>query len=141
MNTQPTPEEARELLDKAERAASVSRGGASWPQIAALFGLGGASSLALPAIANAPDGQATLPIVFTVVWISATSLFAVTFGRSVKRGFGQRWGAYIGVWAVAWVVAILGISSWFEGQAWFVWLMSLALTAITLTGAWIEACR
>lgn len=141
MSDQPTPEEARALLDQAEQAASTTRAGASWPQIAGLLGLGGASSLAIPAFAYTPEHLVALPMVLVFVWIGAVLVFSAVFGRSLKHGFGKRWVISIMLWGITWVLSILGIYWWFPGQAWFVALASTLLAAITLGAAWAEARR
>lgn len=142
MNTQPTPDEARELLERAARAESVTRSGASWPHIASLFGIGASSSLALLAFAKWPDDNTVLyPIAILMVWVIASILLPMVFGRSTKRGFQKRWLITNLVWGVVWAVGIFGTLIWFPGQLWFALLGSLALTVVALAGAWIEARR
>lgn len=136
-----TPDEARALLDQAERTASTTRAGASWPHIAGLLGMGAASSLALPALAFVPTELTWLPLVLLFTWIGALFAFAGIFGRSVKRGFGRRWTATIAAWGVLWAIGIFGTSWWFAGQTWFLVAASSALTIVTLAGAWAEARR
>lgn len=141
MNTHPTPDEARALLDQAARTASTTRAGASWPQIGGLLGLGGASSLALPALAFAPEHLLAIPMTLLFVWIGVIFAFTAAFSRSLKHGFGRRWITTIVIWGVLWILGVAGIYWWFEGQAWFLVVASGSLTAVTLAGAWIEARR
>jgi hypothetical protein len=141
MSGQPTPEEARGLLEQAERTASTTRAGSSWPQIAGLFGLGGASSLALPALAYVPDDLVLLPLILLFAWIGALFAFVAIFSRAVKRGFGRRWTATIVAWGILWVAGVFGIYWWFPGQVWFLAAISGAITVVTLVGAWLEARR
>lgn len=137
-----TPDEARALLDQAERTASTTRAGASWPHIAGLLGMGAASSLALPALAFVPSKELIwLPLLLLFAWIGALFAFAGVFGRSVKRGFGRRWSITIATWGVLWGVSVFGVSWWFAGQTWFLVVASAALTVVTLAGAWAEARR
>lgn len=137
----PTPEEARALLARAAQSESTTRAASSWPQIAGLLSLGAASSLALPAIVYTPGEVRALPMVLMVLWIAASFVFMTAFNRSVKRGFGARWVTTVGVWAVLWVAAIVGTSTWFVDQTWFLAVACAALTAVTMIGAWIEARR
>ncbi|MFT3945297.1 MAG: hypothetical protein QM705_15950 [Ancrocorticia sp.] len=137
----PTPEEARALLDQAARADSTAKSGASWPQIAMLLGIGGASSLALPAIAYVPKEIMVLPMILLGVWIATLLAFSFVFGRSVKQGFGKRWSITMGLWTIVWIVGVSGASWEFPGRIWFVVVASAALTIITLVGAWLEARR
>lgn len=141
MSAQPSPDEARALLDQAARSASTARAGAGWPQIAGLMGMGGASSLALPALAFAPEGLVGLPMTLLFIWIGALFAFGAVFSRSVKRGFGRRWTTTIVLWGICWVAGVVGVSWVFEGQMWFLVLASSAITVVTLVGAWIEARR
>lgn len=135
------PQEAQELLDHAGRLGAATRSGASWPYIAGLLGMGGASSMGLLALAWAPQGLTWLPMLVLFAWIGALFAIAAVFGRASKRGFGRRWTLTILIWGAVWVVGVFGTSWWFAGQLWFLAGASVALTATTLTGAWIEARR
>lgn len=136
-----TPEQAQALLAQASQAESTTKTGAGWPQIAGLLSLGAASSLALPAIAYVPSELIALPMVFMMLWIAASFVFMFTFSRSVKRGFGRRWIATIIAWGVLWVAGVVGTSTLFAGQVWFLAVACALLTAVTMTGAWVEARR
>ena len=135
----PTPEEARELLEQAARTASTTRAGASWPQLAGLLGLGGASALTLVALAYVPDELVALPLLLFFGWTGAVFGFVGYFARAVKRGFGRRWISTMAGWAVLWVVGVCGIYWWFPGQVWFVAVVSGLLMLVSLLGAWLEA--
>ncbi len=137
----PTPEEARALLDQAARADSTAKSGASWPQIAILLGMGGASSLALPALIYIPEELRILPMLLLMVWIGALLVFSFIFGRSVKHGFGKRWMMTMGLWGIIWIGGISGASWVFPGELWFVAVASAGLTIVSLGGAWLEARR
>lgn len=137
----PTPEEARALLARASQSDSTTRAGASWPQISGLLSLGAASSLALPAIAYSPSELIALPIALLTLWIAMSFVFMTAFTRAVKRGFGRRWVTTVILWGVLWTVSVLGTSTWFAGQTWFLIVACASLTIVTLVGAWIEARR
>ncbi|QIK71770.1 hypothetical protein G7070_05145 [Propioniciclava coleopterorum] len=135
------PQRARELLEQADSAGATARAGASWPHIAGLLGMGAASSLALVALAYVPPVMIWLPMALLFAWIGALLAFGGVFGRSIKRGFGHRWRVTMLVWGIVWVAGVVGTSWLFAGQAWFVVVASVALTAVTLVGAWVEASR
>ena len=137
----PTPEEARALLAQASQSESTTKAGASWPQIAGLLSLGAASSLALPAVVYVPGDLLALPMALMMLWIAASFVFMAAFSRSAKRGFGKRWVITIITWGILWVVGIVGTSTWFVNQTWFLVAACAALTAVTMAGAWIEAKR
>lgn len=134
-----TPEQAQALLSQAAQAESTTRSGASWPQIAGLLSLGAASSLELPAFVYVPSELLALPMSLMMLWIAASLVFTIVFSRSVKRGFGKRWISTIITWGVLWVAGIIGTSTWFAGETWFLVSMCALLTAVTMVGAWIEA--
>ena len=137
----PSPEEARRLLEQAERSSATASAGASWPHIAGLLGLGGASSLALPALAYVPEEFVAIPLLLLFVWIGAIFAFSGVFSRSIKTGFGRRWVTTMTLWGVLWVVGVVGVSWIFPHQAWFVAVSAGALSVVTLGGAWLEARR
>lgn len=141
MTNGPTPEEARALLAQAAQSEATTKAGSSWPQVAGLLSLGASSSLALPAIAYAPSDLLMLPMILMIFWITVSFVFIVVFSRSVKRGFGKRWIATVATWGVLWVLGIVGTSTWFAGDTWFLAAICAALTAVAVIGAWIEARR
>lgn len=135
------PEQAAELLRRADRHDATARAGASWPHIAGLLGMGAASSVALVALAYTPLTLIWLPMGLLFVWLVALLAFGGVFGHAVKHGFGKRWSFTILLWGIAWILGIFGTSWLFVGQLWFLVLACVALTTITLVGAWIEASR
>ena len=134
-----SPEQARALIEQAERTAATTRSGASWPHIAGLLAMGAASSLAIPALAYVPTQYTLIPLILLFVWIGALFAFSGVFGRALKQGFGRRWTMTIALWGVLWAFGIFGIYLIFPGQTWFVIASSAALAIVTLAGAWIEA--
>lgn len=141
MSSSPTPEQARALLAQASQAEATTRSGASWPQIAGLLGLGASSSLALPALAYVPSDLVALPVILMMLWVVASLVFMMVFGRSVKHGFGKRWVITIVTWGVLWGVGVFGTSTWFVGETWFLVASCALLSVVTLIGAWIEASQ
>ncbi len=141
MSDQMDPRLARELLEQADSAGATARAGASWPHIAGLLGMGAASSLALVALAYVPPALTWLPMMLLFVWIGALLAFGGVFGRSIKHGFGRRWRTTMLAWGVVWALGVVGVTWLFAGQLWFLVVASVALTVVTLVGAWVEASR
>lgn len=138
------PSDARALLDQADQVGASVRSGAGWPQIAALLGLGAVSSMGVVALTLAvrtPGASVALPIIVMVAWIAIFSTTGVVFNRTSKRGFGARWGLYIGAWALLWVAAMTLGGTVFEGDLGFAGLMAALLTVTTTACAWYEARR
>lgn len=82
-----------------------------------------------------------MPLLLLFVWIGVLFIFSRIFGCSLKEGFGRRWTTTILIWGAVWVLGIFGTSWWFQGEAWFLVVASVALTLVTLIGAWAEARR
>lgn len=136
------PQRARDLLDRAAHVGSAARSGAGWPQIACLLGLGGVSSMFIVAVHLLPltnEGLIWLPMVTMGLWIAILTGVMVTFTRVTKSGFGRRWGTAIAAWAITWVVAIVGSTTLGKGELWFTGVAIVALTVVTVAGAWREA--
>jgi hypothetical protein len=135
---------AQALLQQADQITASVRTGAGWPHIATLLGLGAISSMGIIALtlaARVPGTPMVLPIVTMMVWIIIFSTMGLVFSRTSKRGFGARWGLYIGAWAVLWSIAMLVGGTFFQGELWFAGIMAALLTLATTAGAWYEARR
>lgn len=135
------PEQARELLARAEGAESVARAGASWPAVVSLMSLGPASSLALVGLWLAPSSLTWLPMVFMLVWIGLGLAFGRAFPGPVKRGFGGRWLTTMAIWGALWVAAIVLASLPLGDNVVFVTFAAAALSLVCAGGAWLEASR
>ncbi len=137
-------EQARGMLQEANQLGMSTRSGAGWPQITMLMGLGAISSLSLISfglVAGIPDASVTVPMIAMLIWLGIFMGTGLYFGRSVKKGFGARWGLYIGIWAVLWTMGTLLGGLVFEDQMWF-YVLCAALIAVTTTAcAWYEARR
>lgn len=145
----PAPEslskqKAQELLARASQLQSVAKSGASWPQITLLLGLGAASSTSMLLfwfVANYNESLVWLPMVGMALWLITLFAFTTRFSQSTKEGFGKRWGTYIGVWGIMWALGIMGGLFLFPTSILYFALAALALFAVTVAGAWIEASR
>jgi hypothetical protein len=141
--TAPNADQARRLLDRADRIGGSVRTGAGWPQISLLLGLGAVSSLgviALAYVARIPGASIVLPMGAMLVWLGIFLTMALVFSRSVKRGFGARWGIYIGAWSILWVGGIILAGSVFAGDIGFAAAHAAALTLVT-TGCAVHEAR
>ena len=137
-------QEAQELVARASQLQSVAKSGASWPQIMLLLGLGAASSMSMLLfwfVANYNESLVWLPMVGMALWLITLFAFTTRFSQSTKEGFGKRWGTYIGVWGIVWALGIMGGLFLFPTSILYFALAALALFAVTVAGAWIEASR
>lgn len=142
--TNPTPDEARNLLHQADQLGAAARSGASWPQIALLLGLGGVSSMAMiamPLVAQINERLVAIPMLAMLVWIGIFTTVMVVFNRATKAGFGRRWRRAMLSWGLTWVVCIIGSTVWWKGEIWFSLVAAAALTLVTIIPAWNEARR
>lgn len=144
MSEQLTPDEARDLLGKADQLGAAAQAGASWPQIALLLGLGGVSSMAIIAMTLATNLNKLyvfIPMGFMLGWLGILTIIMIVFHRVTKVGFGRRWRRAMLAWGITWVVAIVGSTVWWQGEMWFAVVAALALTVVTVIPAWNEARR
>ena len=144
MSENMTPDEARDLLGKADQLGAAAQAGASWPQIALLLGLGGVSSMAIIGMTLAANTNRLHVFVlmgFMQVWLAILTVVSLAFHRVTKAGFGRRWRRAILGWGLTWVVAIVGGSVWWQGEMWFAVVAAAALTVVTVVPAWNEARR
>lgn len=144
MSEQLTPDEARDLLGKADQLGAAAQSGASWPQIALLLGLGGVSSMAILGMTLATGTNRLymfIPMGFMLAWLGILTVIMLAFHRVTKVGFGRRWRRAILTWGLTWVVAIIGSTVWWQGEIWFAVVAAVALTVVTVVPAWTEARR
>jgi len=140
----PNADQAQALLDQANQVGASIRSGASWPAISFLLGLGAVSSMGIIAFTYArlaPGASVALPMVFMGAWLLILTGTVLLFNRTSKRGFGIRWGVYMGLWGALWFPGMLLSGFTFPGELWFAGLMAALLTASTTTCAWYEARR
>lgn len=126
------------LLRQADQAAAAAKRAASWPAIATLLLIGASSSFALVLFAYVPEGLAWLPLTLLMAWFAVGLLICLPQLKSVKQGFGRRWLVTMAIWGVTWCLAIVGSSTIFVGQLWFLLVASFALAAVTVGGALAE---
>ena len=140
----PNADQAQALLDQANQVGASIRSGASWPAISFLLGLGAVSSMGIIAFTYArlaPGASVALPMVFMGAWLLILTGTVLLFNRTSKRGFGIRWGVYMGLWGALWFAGMLLSGFTFPGELWFAGLMAALLTGSTTTCAWYEARR
>ncbi|MDO5533057.1 MAG: hypothetical protein Q4F65_00195 [Propionibacteriaceae bacterium] len=143
-DTSPNPQQARDLLDQADRLGAASRAGAGWPQISLLLGLGGLSSMlavSLYLVVLIEPSLVWVPMAVFGVWLAILTATALTFTRATKVGFGGRWRTAMMAWTFAWLFTVLGTTVWWRGELWFALVAAGLLTVVTTLGAWREARR
>lgn len=139
--SRPTPEEARDLLARAESLGSSATAAASWPQIAFLLSFGAATSMGTLAMGLSTGTTYTVALVAMLAWTLVLVLFMFLTTTSSRKGFRKRWGLYIGLWTVtyAWAVVVASTS---HGTATLAVCLSSGLIALVTTAcAGYEARR
>lgn len=135
----PTPDEARVLLDRVGQLGAAATAGASWPHIATLLTMGAATSIGTLGMSVTTGPGYVAVTIAMCLWVLMSILFMVAFGRATRLGFKKRWPAYMIAWGVAYVFAIL-MATGGDGQNLVGGLIGAGLIAIvTVTGAVIEA--
>lgn len=140
----PDAAQAQALLDQAGQVGSSVRSGASWPAISFLLGLGALSSMGILTFTYArlvADASPTLPAILMGVWLLILFGTVLFFTRTSKRGFGRRWGIYMGLWGALWMAGMLLSGFVFPGELWFAGVVAASLTVSTTSCAWYEATR
>ncbi|MFT3876761.1 MAG: hypothetical protein QM708_10135 [Propioniciclava sp.] len=138
----PSPDEARRLLEQAGQLGAAAQSGASWPQIALLLGLGGVSSMAVIAIWLVLLVDVRLlfiPMLAMLAWTGILLTVTIVFTRATKAGFGRRWLRAMLIWGLTWTFCMIGGAVWWKGEIWFTVASALALTLVTVVPAWKEA--
>ena len=135
----PTPDEARVLLDRVGQLGAAATAGASWPHIATLLTLGAATSMGTLAM-SVTTGVGYLAVTIAMlVWVVVSIVLMLVFGRATRLGFKKRWPAYMIAWGLAYVFAVL-MSAGGDGQHLLGGAIGAGLIAIvTVSGAVIEA--
>ena len=129
----PTSEEAANLLRQAETTLTHTRGNAGWPTITTQMSLGAATSVYL--LANRDIDFDPVSFIGMMVWLLAPLILVVTFAKVAKNGFVIRWGIYMAVWTLCWI-----ISMFFPTAAVRVPLAAVIAVA-SFVGAFVEARR
>lgn len=140
-STPMSPQEARALLTQAQQRSDATRSGASLVPSMFLLTLGAMSSLfvAMMHLLTLTDERLVwLPLAVFFPWMAILIIAVAASTRYVKAGFGRRWMLAMGAWAVVWAVAMLGMNGW-KGELWFTLASIVALTVVTVGGAWREA--
>ncbi|MFI2564657.1 chemotaxis protein CheY [Paenarthrobacter sp. NPDC018779] len=135
----PTPEEASDLLARAQAVGSAATASVSWPHTAFLVAFGASTSLGTLAMGLTTGLPYFVAMMGMMVWIITLMVFLTTFARSTKAGFKRRWGLYIGLWTASYAVAIV-IASTSKGENIMGTCIGSALILLTtIACAWREA--
>jgi hypothetical protein len=137
----PTPEEARDLLARAESLGSSATAAASWPQIAFLLSFGAATSMGTLAMGLSTGSPYVVALVAMLAWALVLVLFMFLTSSSSRKGFRKRWGLYIGLWTAAYALAIAVASSSQGTDTLAVCLSSGLIALVTIACAGYEARR
>lgn len=137
-----SPEEARALLAQAQQRGDATRSAASSAPSAFLLALGAMSSMfavAMHLLTLTDEHLVWLVMAVFLPWLAILIIAMVTSVRYVKTGFGRRWTLSMSAWGIVWVGVVLGMSLLWKGELWFTLTAVIALTAVTVWGAWREA--
>lgn len=138
-STTPSPEEARELLARAESLGSAATSAAGWPHIAFMLSFGVSTSMGTLAMGLTTGQRYFIAMMAMMIWNIILVAFMTVFAASLKKGFTRRWAVYGGLWTATYAVAIL-FAALSEGENILgVCLSSGALAAVTSACAWYEA--
>lgn len=135
----PTPEEAIALLERAQAVGSAATASVSWPHTAFIIAFGAATSMGTLAMGLTTGTPYFIIMMGMLIWNIVLTLFLATFARSTKAGFKKRWGWYIGLWAASYTAAII-LAGTSQGQNIVGTCIGAASIAIvTAACAWREA--
>lgn len=138
-STAPSPQEARELLARAESLGSSATAAAGWPHIAFMLSFGVSTSMGTLAMGLTTGQPYFIAMMAMLIWNIVLVSFMTVFAASSKKGFTKRWAVYGGLWTAAYAVAVF-IAALSQGENILgVGLSSGALAAVTTTCAWYEA--
>ncbi len=129
----PTPEEAAGMLRQAETTLTRTRGNAGWSTITTQMSLGSATCVYL--LANRDTHFDAVFFIGMMVWLLAPLIFVVAFGRVAKNGFGVRWGIYMAVWALCWIISLFLPTAAVRGP------LAAVIAVASFVGALVEARR
>lgn len=133
------PAQAREWLARADAVGAAASASASWPAVAALLGLGAATSMGTMAMALTAGAAYLACMLAMFAWLGVSLACVIGFTRSHKLGFRRRWGGYIALWAAAYAVAI-ALATSPQGRSVVGACVAAALILIVTVGcAWREA--
>ncbi len=133
---EPSPDEASELLAHAARVGSSAVARVSGPHVAALVGLGAATSLGTLAMNMTTGAAYVASAVAMFVWVGFVfgGLGLLVRGSSAL-GFSRRWRAYIVAWAVIYGIAIVCATSELKGNLVIAAIASALIAIVTMAGA------
>lgn len=100
----PTPEEAAGMLRQAETTLTRTRGNAGWPTITTQMSMGAATCVYL--LANRDIHFDVVSFTGMMIWVLAPLILVVAFAKVAKNGFVIRWGVYMAVWTLCWIISM-----------------------------------
>lgn len=137
----PSPEEAQELLARADSIGAASTNAAAWP-VAMIFTslaiLGSMLMVGLQIVSHTGYG-APLMATSVAVWAAATASIWPMFQTSTKAGYTKRFLTSLFAYFALYAVALgLGVSLFPDGNLWFYIPAAIALAGIGLAAAFRE---
>ena len=100
----PTPEEAAGMLRQAETTLTRTRGNAGWSTITTQMSMGAATCVYL--LANRDIHFDVVSFTGMMIWVLAPLILVVAFAKVAKNGFVIRWGVYMAVWTLCWIISM-----------------------------------
>ncbi|UVJ39563.1 hypothetical protein [Arthrobacter sp. CJ23] len=137
--SKPTPEEAIALLERAQAVGSAATASVSWPHTAFMVAFGASTSLGTLAMGLTTGVPYLVSMLAMMVWNILLVTFLATFARSSKAGFKKRWGLYLWLWSITYVIAVV-LASLSQGQNIIgTCIGSVLILVVTVSCAWREA--
>lgn len=137
---EPSPQQARELVDAVERSTAHVRSEGRW-YVAFLGGLGLLSAgwfVSLGWLGAEDRGVLISAIVFGVL-LAALCAGLLPRARASRRGFARRWVASMLGWGVAYSLALTwGLLQWRDTPSYW-WLAAVVVATPPWIGAYVEA--
>ena len=138
-STNPTPDEARQLLALSAGAAGSLRAAGQNRHAQWLTGLATSTFMFYVGLSTIPDDTGALVLCGAYMATAAVLAFALLRGALVtKEGMPRRWWVAIRGWGVAYGVTLIVGLTWLRESVLFWLLASVVVTAPLALGAWRE---
>ena len=138
-STNPTPDEARQLLAMSAGAAGSLRAAGQNRHAQWLTGLATSTFMFYVGLSTIPDDGPAL--VLCGAYMASCLVLSVALLRGVtvtKEGMGRRWIGAIRGWGIAYTVSLIVGLTWLRESVLFWLLASVVVTAPLAVGAWRE---
>ena len=137
--TNPTPDEARQLLALTAGAAGSLRAAGQNRHAQWLTGLATSTFMFYVGLSTIPDDGPALVLCGAYMATALVLSIALLRGAPVsKEGMGRRWVGALGGWGVAYGVSLIVGLTWLRESTLFWLLSAFVVTAPLAVGAWRE---